>query len=94
MKENSNTFRVIYNNEPVEKSKIVVISPSEWEKNFMTDEKGEFTIHTPWVGNYLIKVNFEDETKGEVDGEPYDKTVHSLAYTIEENQGLPWNKTK
>jgi uncharacterized GH25 family protein len=94
VKENSNTFKLVYNNEAMIKTSVTVISPTKWEKTFRTDDKGEFTIHTPWVGKYLIEVSFEDLTKGEVDGKPYDKTVHSLSYMIEVNQGLPWDSKK
>jgi uncharacterized GH25 family protein len=94
VKENSNTFKLVYNNEAMVKTNVTVISPTKWEKTFRTDDKGEFTIHTPWVGKYLIEVSFEDLTKGEVDGKPYDKTVHSLSYMIEVNQGLPWDSKK
>ena len=94
VKANSNTFKVVYNNEIVKKSKIVVISPTEWTKSFMANDKGEFTIQTPWVGTYLIKASYEDNTKGEVNKEAYDKTVHSLTYTIKQTEGLPWNPSK
>lgn len=92
LKENSNSFKLIYNNEVLKKSKITVLSPTGWEKTFMSDDKGEFTIHTPWIGQYLIEASFTDETKGEVDGKPFDKTVHSITYLVETKQGLPWNK--
>jgi uncharacterized GH25 family protein len=92
IKENSNSFKLLYNNQVMAKTNVTVISPTGWEKNFRTDDKGEFTIHTPWIGKYLIEVSFEDLTKGEIDTKPYDKTVHSLSYMIEVNQGLPWNK--
>jgi len=91
IEKNSNTFKIVFKNEPIKKSKIRVISPTGWEKTFDTDDKGEFTIHTPWIGKYLIQANFEDETKGEIDGKEYDKTIHSITYTIDAEQGIPWN---
>ena len=94
VKENSNSFKIIYNNEPMKKTKIVVTSPTKWEKTFVSDDKGEFTIHTPWIGEYLIEANFTDETKGEIDGKTYDKTIHSITYLIETKQGLPWEIKK
>ena len=94
VKENSNTFKLVYNNEPMVKTNVTVISPTKWEKTFRTDDKGEFTIHTPWIGKYLLEVSFEDATKGEIDGKSYDKTVHSLSYMIEVSQGLPWDLKK
>ena len=94
VKANSNTFKVVYNKEIVKKSKIVVISPSEWTKSFMSNDKGEFTIQTPWIGTYLIKASYEDDIKGGSGKEAYDKTVHSLTYTIKETEGLPWNPSK
>lgn len=94
VEKDSNTFKLVFNNQPVSKSKISVISPSEWEKTFQTNDKGEFTIHTPWIGDYLLKASIEDETKGEIDGKAYDKTSHSMVYTISVEQGIPWNPAK
>lgn len=90
----SNSFKLVFKNEPIKKSKVKVISPTGWEKTFEVDDKGEFTIHTPWIGKYLLQASLEDETKGEVDGKTFDKTVHSIAYTIDVNQGLPWETKK
>ena len=92
--KDSNSFKLLFKNEPVKKSKVTVISPTGWEKTFELDDKGEFTIHTPWIGKYLIQASFEDETKGEVDGKTFDKTIHSISHTIDVNQGLPWNTKK
>ena len=94
IEKNSNTFKLLYNNQVVKKSEIKVISPTGWEKTFMIDDNGDFTIITPWKGAYLIQAKFEDETKGEVDGKAYDKTVHVMTYTIENNQGLSWEIKK
>ena len=94
IEKNSNTFKLVYNNQGVKKSEIKVVSPTGWEKTFMTDDNGDFTIITPWKGSYLIQAKFEDETKGEVDGKAYDKTVHVMTYTIENNQGLSWEIKK
>lgn len=94
VEKNSNTFKLVYDKKPVAKSEIKVISPTGWEKTFMTDDNGDFTITTPWKGSYLIQVKYEDETKGEVDGKAYDKTVHVMTYTIENNQGLSWEIKK
>lgn len=92
--KNSNSFRLVFKNEPIKKSKVKVISPTGWEKTFEINDKGEFTIHTPWIGKYLLQASLEDETKGEIDGKTFDKTIHSIAYTIEVNQGLPWETKK
>ena len=94
IEKNSNTFKLVYNNQGVKKSEIKVVSPTGWEKTFMTDDNGDFTIITPWKGSYLIQTKYEDETKGEVDGKAYDKTVHVMTYTIENNQGLSWEIKK
>lgn len=93
-KKNSNTFKVIYKDKAAQKTKITVISPTEWEKTFRPNKEGEFTIHTPWIGEYLIKASFEDETKGEIDNKAYDKTLHSMSYTIVQDNGIAWNSSK
>uniref|UniRef100_UPI0040481311 hypothetical protein n=1 Tax=Aliarcobacter sp. TaxID=2321116 RepID=UPI0040481311 len=94
LSKDSNSFKLVFKNEPIKKSKVKVISPTGWEKIFEVNDKGEFTIHTPWIGKYLLQASLEDETKGEIDGKVFDKTVHSISYTIEVNQGLPWETKK
>ena len=92
--KNSNSFKLLFKNEPVKKSKVKVISPTGWEKIFEVNNKGEFTIHTPWIGKYLLQASLEDDTKGEIDGKVFDKTVHLISYTIDVKQGLPWETKK
>jgi hypothetical protein len=94
IEKNSNTFKVVFKNESIKKSKIEVISPTGWEKTFYSNDNGEVKIHTPWIGKYLLQANFEDKTKGEVDGKAFDKTIHSITYTIDVNRGILWNIKK
>lgn len=88
--KDSNSFKLLFKNQQIKKSKVKVVSPTGWEKTFEVDDKGEFTIHTPWIGKYLLQASFEEETKGEIEGKTFDKIVHLISYTIDVNQGLPW----
>ena len=90
VEKNSNTFKLIFDNKPMPKTKVTVVSPTKWEKSFYTNEQGEVSISTPWIGTYLLETSFEDNSKGEVDGKSFDKTIHAITYTIKVEQGLPW----
>ncbi len=46
----------------------------------MNKEKLQF-LHL-WIGTYLLETSFEDNSKGEVDGKSFDKTIHAITYTI------------
>jgi len=87
-----NTFKVVFNNKGLEKTDVSVISPTGWIRTFSTDEKGEFTIETPWKGEYLLQVSFTDNTKGEENGVAFDKTIHSSSLFLPVEKGLPWTK--
>lgn len=90
LEKNSNTFKLVFDNKPMPKTKVTVVSPTKWEKSFYTNEQGEVTISTPWKGTYLLEASFEDNTKGEVDGKVFDKTIYAITHTIKVEQGLPW----
>ena len=90
VEKNSNTFKLLFDKKPMSKTKVTVVSPTKWEKSFYTNEQGEVTISTPWIGTYLLETSFEDNSKGEVDGKSFDKTIHAMTYTIKVEQGLPW----
>ncbi|OCL81771.1 hypothetical protein [Arcobacter porcinus] len=87
---NKNTFKLVLDGKALAKNEINVISPSSWTKKFMTDDKGEFTINTPWKGGYLIQAKYEDDTKGESNGKAFDKTVHFLTLNLNIDKGLDW----
>ncbi|MFV7790034.1 hypothetical protein ACNSOP_07740 [Aliarcobacter lanthieri] len=89
-----NVFKLLFDNKGLEKIKVTAISPTGWTKTFSTNEKGEFTVETPWKGGYLLQTTFEDETKGEENGVAFDKTVHALSLNITIEQGLPWEVKK
>ena len=61
---------------------MTVVSLQNGKKVFIQMNKGEVTISTPWIGTYLLETSFEDNSKGEVDGKSFDKTIHTITYTI------------
>ncbi len=89
-----NIFKVIFNDKSVEKAKITAISPTGWTKTFFTNKKGEFSVETPWKGEYLLQTSYEDVTKGEENGIVFDKTIHVISLNLPIEQGLDWNFTK
>ena len=58
VEKNSNTFKLLFDKKNV-KTKVTVVSPTKWEKSFYTNEQGEVTISTPWIGTYLLETSFE-----------------------------------
>ena len=94
VEKNSNTFKLLFDNKPLVKIKVTVVSPTKWEKNFYTNENGEFEIQTPWIGTYLLEASFEENIKGEENGKTFDKTIHVITNSINLEQGLPWKINK
>ncbi len=91
-KPNSNTFTLIYQNEPLTKKSITVYSPTTWSKTFKTNDKGEFTIHTPWQGEYMIEVKYEDKTAGQINEKPYESTNYTTTLTFNVENGITWGR--
>lgn len=83
--KNSNTFVLMYKNTPLPKTKINVVAPNTWSKSFSSDEAGKVTIETPWNGEYVLQLNYEDKVKGEADGKAYEQTnyVMTLHFEVE-----------
>lgn len=92
LKENSNSFKLLHNNNPLAKTKVTVLSPTKWAMEFMTDDKGEFTIQTPWKGEYLIEASLIDNTKGIENDKPFDRTKYIISLNIKVLQGITWGK--
>lgn len=89
-----NIFKLILDSKPLAKTEVTAISPTGWTKSFMTKDNGEFTVETPWKGGYLLQTRYEDNTKGEVNGKTFDKTVHALSLNLKVDKGLPWEVKK
>jgi uncharacterized GH25 family protein len=91
-KPNSNTFTLMYQNKPLAKKSVTVYSPTTWSKTFKTNDKGEFTLHTPWQGEYMIEVKHEDNTAGKINEKPYESTNYTTTLTFNVQNGIAWGR--
>jgi len=76
---NSDTFTLMFNNKPLPKTKVEVTAPNTWNKSFMSDEAGKVTLKTPWLGDYVVQVDYSDKTKGEAQGIAYEQTNYIMS---------------
>lgn len=91
-KANSNTFTLMFNHQPLAKTKITVYSPTTWSKTFQSDENGKFTIHTPWQGEYMMEIKYNDNLAGQINGRSFDSTHYTTTVTFKVAQGVAWGK--
>ena len=85
-----NTLVLMLEGKPLPKAEVVVFGPPKWEKHFTTDDKGQVTIQTPWAGQYVIRVQSDDETTGEFEGKKFDKIINVaiLSFDVQEAVAL------
>ena len=91
-KPNSNTFTLMFNNQPLPKTKITLYSPTTWSKTFQSDDTGKFTIHTPWQGEYMMELKYNDGLSGQINGKSFDSTNYTTTVTFHVAQGVAWGK--
>ncbi len=70
----TNAFAVIYNQQPLAKAKVTVISPNTWVQEVTSDAQGQIVINTPWRGQYVLEVTHSDKLAGEFGGVRFEST--------------------
>ncbi|MGP1449854.1 MAG: DUF4198 domain-containing protein [Wolinella sp.] len=90
--KDSDTFVITYDGEPLARTNVTLYAPNMWSMSFRSNDNGEITIKTPWKGRYFATLKHIDETKGEVDGEPYDQTSYVMTLTFDVESGLLWSE--
>ncbi|KAF2335112.1 DUF4198 domain-containing protein [Flavobacterium daemonense] len=64
------------------KTKIKVIAPNGWEKELLTNDKGEFSFTPIWSGNYMVEYAHTDKSTGEHNGKKYNEIWKMATYQI------------
>src|SRR5690606_16832828 len=75
-------FQVMFNEQPLPKTKVMLVTQSGWAKEDYTDDKGQVSFDMPWQGQYVAEVSHADRTPGERAAEKYDgiNYVTTLTY--------------
>ncbi len=68
---NGNQFVVFFQGKPLAKQEVVIFAPNKWSKTYYTNEKGEFSVETPWAGQYVIEAGKSVEEAGEYNKQKY-----------------------
>ena len=87
---NSTTFTLMFKNQPLPKAKVTLTGPHTWSKNFSTNEQGKVTLSTPWKGDYIVSVDYEDKNKGTLDGVEYVQTNYAMSLFFNVKEGIEW----
>jgi hypothetical protein len=91
---NGNTFVLLFFAEPLPKTELTIIGPSKWEKPLTTDDKGQVTLSTPWVGRYVLEVIHFDEKAGGSGNEKFNRTRHISSLSFVQQSGIPWSEKR
>jgi len=65
-------FKVTFRDQPLQKAKVEILTPSGWVKEGWTNEQGLVSFDQPWRGIYVVEVRYIDKTPGYRNGDAYD----------------------
>lgn len=82
---NAKQFTVIYDGKPLSGQEVVVFAPNRWSKTYYTNDKGQFSVETPWTGLYVIEVGKAVKEGGKYQEKAYKSRyiVSTLSFEIE-----------
>ena len=82
---NSKQFIVIYDGKPLIGQEVVVFAPNRWSKTYYTNDKGQFSVETPWTGLYVIEAGKSVEEDGKYQDKAYKSRyiVSTLSFEIQ-----------
>lgn len=75
------TFQLLYNNQPLPKTKLFVHAPNEWSKEFKTNDNGLFSFNPLWKGMYIIECIYKEKSPGIFSDKNYEAIRHRVTYT-------------
>jgi len=73
----------VFNGKPSEKLRVLVHSPSGWNKEIQTNAGGTAEFTPVWPGRYYIEASKTDKTPGEQDGKPYQAVWRCATYVLD-----------
>ncbi|SHL12230.1 hypothetical protein [Flavobacterium chilense] len=72
----------LYEAKEAKKQKIKVIAPNGWEKELLSNDKGEISFTPIWSGNYMVEFAYTEKAAGEHNGKKYDEIWKMATYLI------------
>lgn len=70
------TFRVLFDGEPVAEAEIVIAAPAAAKGTLKADKQGEFKLSCSAAGLYALRAKFVEEKAGEQDGKKFAEARH------------------
>ena len=82
---NAKQFIVIFDGKPLAGQEVVVFAPNRWSKTYYTNDKGQFSVETPWTGLYVIEAGKSVEEDGKYQDKAYKSRyiVSTLSFEIQ-----------
>ncbi len=81
-------FTIYYQNKPLAKSKVSLITQSGWSQHAYSDDAGQVKFTMPWTGQYVAEVKHIDTTAGVRDRDNYDQITYVTTVSFVHSQGL------
>jgi uncharacterized GH25 family protein len=75
--------QLIYQQKPLAKERITIVSPDKKKLELETDKDGLFNFNPTQKGGYFLEAFAEDKNPGKFDGKDYEKTWHVVTYFTE-----------
>ncbi len=85
-----NTFVLTFFGKPLGKTEVIIVGPPKWQKPLTTDENGQVTLPTPWVGRYVLEVIHFDDKSGGNGNERFTRTRHISSLSFVQQRGIRW----
>lgn len=83
-KANSNQFVIYFQGKPLAEQEVVIFAPNKWSKTYYTNDKGDFSVETPWAGQYVIEAGKPVEEAGKYEQQDYKNRylVATLSFNV------------
>lgn len=80
----SNQFVIYFQGKPLAQQEVVIFAPNKWSKTYYTNDKGEFSVETPWAGQYVIEARKPVEEAGKYEQKDYKNRylVATLSFNV------------
>lgn len=68
---NHNQFVIYFQGKPLAQQEVVIFAPNKWSKTYYSNDKGEFSVETPWTGQYVIEAGKQVDEPGKYEQKEY-----------------------
>jgi len=77
------SLKVLFNKQPADAAKVMIITPEGWEKTLRSDAKGEVSFSPIQTGMHMLEAVKIEKTPGTHNGKPYKSVTHLVTHCIQ-----------